>query len=57
MELNKDFLWSSDWDGSEVGFPDSAVVGLYNLRVNPDICLYIDMQTLEILDAWASYDD
>ena len=54
MEFNRDFIWSSDWDGEEVGFPESSVVGLYNLRVNPDIYLYIDMETLEILDAWAT---
>ena len=52
MELNKDFLWSSDWDGEDVGYPDSLVVGLYSMRENPNQFLYIDMESLDILEEW-----
>lgn len=54
MDLHQNFVWSSDWSGDEVGFPESLIVGLYSLRVNPDIYFYIDMESLEILDAWAT---
>lgn len=41
--------WSSDWNGDEVGFPKVNVVGLYTYY---DLNLYINMETLEILEAW-----
>lgn len=56
MDLHRDFIWSSDWNGDEVGFPDVSIVGLYSLRVNPDIDLYINMENLEILEAWTAQD-
>lgn len=56
MELHQNFMWSSDWDGHEVGYPDIPVVGLYTLRVNPNIDVYINMGTLEILEAWTCSD-
>lgn len=54
MKLNliANLSWCSDWQGDEVGFPDSLVVGLYSLRDNPSVHLYIDVETMEILDMW-----
>jgi hypothetical protein len=52
-----DFVWSSDWNGYEVGFPDVLVVGLYSLKENPNRYFYIDMETRDILDEWEITDD
>jgi hypothetical protein len=53
--LNKDLIWSSDWCGEEVGYDHIEIVGLYLTR-ETEIQLYIDMDTLEILEAW-SFDE
>lgn len=50
--LNLNCLWQSDWNGYEVGFDNANVVGLYQLKMNPDIHFYINMETLEVLDVW-----
>lgn len=52
MMIKAETHWSSDWNGDEVGYPDVPVVGLYTLTVNPDIHFYVNMDTLEILEAW-----
>ena len=57
MEFNQEFLWSSDWMGDEVGFPESLVVGLYSLKENPNRYFYIDMESLDILEEWEIDDD
>jgi hypothetical protein len=57
MEFNQEFLWSSDWMGDEVGFPESEVVGLYSSRENPNQYFYIDMESLDILEEWEIDDD
>lgn len=51
-------VWSSDCLGEEVGYPDIPVVGIYTYQpdVGPEISLYIDMGTAEILDMWSSCD-
>jgi len=41
--------WSSDWDGYEVGYDESEIVGLYDL-IDTNYSFYIDMITLEILE-------
>lgn len=48
LELNKHWMWQSDWNGDEVGFDDVLVVGLYSLR-GTSWCAYLDMETGEIL--------
>lgn len=53
--LNVDLIWQSDWSGDEVGFDDVLVVGLYGLR-DEEVYLYIDMETMIVLDAW-TFDD
>ena len=48
-----DLKWSSDWDGHEVGFPDSEVVGLYwQERDDGRYSFYIDFEKDEVLDFW-----
>ena len=52
IELS-DLAWSSDWNGDEVGYPESDVVGLYS-QERDDGCYYyyIDMDTNRVLDFW-----
>lgn len=57
MELNQEFLWSSDWDGEDVGYPNSLVVGLYSAKENPNHFFYIDMESLDILEEWEIEND
>lgn len=49
--------WSSDWNGYEVGYPESEVVGLYS-QERDDGCysFYIDMETYKVLDFWKDED-
>ena len=48
-----DLAWSSDWDGDEVGFPESEVVGLYSQeRDDGSYSFYLDMETCKVLDFW-----
>lgn len=56
ISLNN-LLWSSDWNGDEVGYPESGVVGLYSQeRDDGSYSFYIDMYTREILDFWKDED-
>lgn len=41
--------WLSDWDGHEVGFSDSNVVGHY---MYGELNLYIDTETDTVLEMW-----
>ena len=44
-------VWSSDWNGDEVGYPESEVVGLYSQeRDDGSYSFYIDMETYKVLD-------
>lgn len=61
MMIELDFstlMWSSDWAGDEVGYPDIEIVGLYTFQPNvgPEISLYIDMVEGLVLDMWSSCD-
>lgn len=48
-----DLAWSSDWNGDEVGYPESEIVGLYSQeRDDGSYSFYIDMETYEVLDFW-----
>ena len=50
-------VWSSDWNGYEVGFPDSEIVGLYwQEREDGRYSFYIDFETDEVLDFWKDQD-
>lgn len=50
----KKLAWHSDWNGDEVGYDDVDVVGYYSYH---DLNLYIDMNTLNILEAWFDEED
>ncbi|MCA1064836.1 hypothetical protein QTG56_24830 (plasmid) [Rossellomorea sp. AcN35-11] len=54
--LNKDLIWSSDWCGEEIGYEHISIVGLYLTR-ETEIQFYIDMDSLEILEAWTFDED
>lgn len=41
--------WLSDWDGSDVGFPDINVVGYY---MYGELNLYIDTETEHVIELW-----
>lgn len=47
-------LWSSDWDGEDVGYPDSEVVSLYTVEneERKTLHLYVDVIENKILDFW-----
>jgi hypothetical protein len=47
--------WNSDWDGHEIGHDDREVVGLYSVK-GMDIDLFIDMETMQILEFFCSKD-
>ena len=52
IELNN-LVWSSDWNGDEIGYPELGVVGLYSQdRDYGCYCFYIDMDTNKVLDFW-----
>lgn len=49
--------WSSDWNGYEVGYPESEVVGLYwQERDDGRYSFYIDFETCKVLDFWKDQD-
>ena len=53
-----DLVWQSDWNGYEVGYPDSEIVGLYMKEVGfSQNYFYIDMVTMELLEAWVVTED
>lgn len=52
-----DLIWSSDWNGYEVGYPESEVVGLYSQeRDDGSYSFYIDTETDKVLDFWKDED-
>ena len=49
----KGLNWESDWNGYEVGYPDSGVVGLYSRPgATGQQYFYIDTEEMTILDVW-----
>ena len=53
-----DCIWSSDWNGYEVGFDDIDIVGLYSKEVPSGIVnFYINIETGEVLDVWLDNED
>lgn len=56
IELNN-LVWSSDWNGDEVGYPELGVVGLYSQeRDDGSYSFYIDMETNKVLEFWKEED-
>lgn len=53
FETNPDIFrklhWQSDWDPEDLGYEGEFVIGLYTYH---DLNLYINMENLEILEAW-----
>ena len=48
-----DLAWSSDWDGDDVGYPKSEIVGMYSQeRDDGRYRFYIDMDTGRVLGFW-----
>lgn len=52
----KNFVWSSNWNGYEVGYDDILTVGLYRLK-GTQIYFYINMETDNILEYWSEDDE
>ena len=49
----EDLMWSSDWNGYEVGFPEIEAIGLYRQeREDGYYSFYIDVFKGEIVDFW-----
>ena len=48
IDLNS-FHWLSDFNGDEVGYSYSNIVGYYMYY---DLNMYIDMETLNVLEMW-----
>lgn len=56
IELSN-LIWSSDWNGDEVGYPNCNVVGLYSQeRDDGRYSFYIDVETNKVLDFWKDED-
>ena len=56
IELNN-LVWSSDWNGDEVGYPELGVVGLYSQeRDDGSYSFYIDVETNKVLEFWKEED-
>ena len=52
-----DLRWSSDWNGYEVDYPESEVVGLYSQKRDDGwYSFYIDTETGRVLDFWKDED-
>lgn len=51
-----DLVWSSDWNGYEVGYPGVEVVGLY-VSDSLECDFYIDASTGEILDVFKEQEE
>ena len=50
--------WSSDWNGYEVGYPESGVVGLYSQEREDGVySFYLDMETYKVLDFWKEVEE
>lgn len=49
-------MWSSDWNGDEVGYPEIEVVGLY-ADPGDKYMYYVNSDTGEVLDVWTTVED
>lgn len=55
LKVNKDLIWQSDWNGYEVGYPNSDIVSLYQIN-NTEMYIYVDPSSGKILDGWKEDD-
>lgn len=63
----KNLIWSSDWNGYEVGYDGIDVVGLYSFTLDSDwidndysdkeVNMYINTENGEVLETWICQDD
>lgn len=53
-DLFKKLHWQSDWDSEDIGYEGDFVVGYYTYH---ELNFYINMETLEILEAWFDEDE
>lgn len=53
LETNPDLFrilhWQSDWNAEDIGYEGEYVIGLYTYH---DLNMYINMETLEVLELW-----
>ena len=52
-----DLIWLSYLNGDEVGYDNINVVGLYYLKIMPEIAMYIDIDNFKILEVWLESDE
>lgn len=54
IDVSVKMLWSSDWNGEEVGYPESTIVSLYTTESEEGktLYLYVDIENNKILDFW-----
>lgn len=54
IDVSVKMLWSSDWNGEEVGYPESTIVSLYTAEneEGKTLYLYVDIENNKILDFW-----
>lgn len=54
IDVTVKMLWSSDWDGEDVGYPNSLIVSLYTTENEEGkiLYLYVDVKSNKILDFW-----
>ena len=54
IDVTVKMLWSSDWNGEEVGYPESTIVSLYTAEneEGKTLYLYVDIESNKILDFW-----
>lgn len=49
----EDLMWSSDWNGYEVGFPEIEAIGLYSQDSDDGrYSFYIDIENGKVVDFW-----
>lgn len=51
--------WLSDWNGFEVGYPESEFIGLYKTYIanGDEVYMYIDLETNQIMEYWKEEPD
>ena len=66
LTLHTKAIWSSSWNGYEVGFPDSSAVDLFILPIDSsyeldedkaELNMYVDSETNVILEMWITKEE
>lgn len=54
-----DFIWQSDFNGDEVGYPEVLVAGIYNYEAKDGstYVLTIDVENMRILESYKMEDE